>query len=369
MPQCEFYTAKFTRCTRGCDTHYCRTHAPKAEALGPRPAEGHCLCVRYVQGADQWCGQLNREGESLCQWHWQRVETRAADQQRRAERAAMEEVTLYAYLDQNPRQTWDIVARHLWMRMRLPRTDPAALRDDIAYTVARRYFLRTTPETVPVLDFTTYWALLWEEEQGILRRAADPPLGQMGRLAADTQNVHTAVVSKQTNSNVELLLEVTPLVGVDTLATLTKWWMLETPQAFEDYWRVMEDVRHWYEKRTCKSTGDFLYKRVLNGLVAKLTTMEGEVFAELVKRLWEECEEAVGMCCEGHISRLANVLVGFDETFRPPVPVGEILQTKMAAIAELKLSPKLKLQKAVAVMDELNIPVDERAPWLEALEE
>jgi len=75
------------------------------------------------------------------------------------------------------------------------------------------------------------------------------------------------------------------------------------------------------------------------------------------------------MCCEGHISRLANVLVGFDETFRPPVPVGEVLQTRMAAIAQLKLSHKHKLQRAIELMDELKIPVNERAPWLEALEE
>jgi hypothetical protein len=88
-----------------------------------------------------------------------------------------------------------------------------------------------------------------------------------------------------------------------------------------------------------------------------------------VKRLWEECEEAVGMCCEGHLARLANVLVGFDEAFKPPVPVGEILQQKMADIAQMKLSPKLKLQKAIAVMDELAIPIADRAPWLEAMEE
>jgi hypothetical protein len=41
----------------------------------------------------------------------------------------------------------------------------------------------------------------------------------------------------------------------------------------------------------------------------------------------------------------------------------------MADIAQLKLSPKLKLQKAIAVMDELAIPIADRDPWLEALEE
>lgn len=387
--QCQFYTAKSTRCTRSCDAgvDYCRTHIPKAEALGARPAEGHCLCVRRVHGEEQWCGQPHRAGETVCEWHWQRMTWRIEEQERERQNALFEEATLQAYLNQNPQQPWPAVARHIRMRMRTANDDPIHLTHMNAIRIARRYFLRTTPQDMPVAVFANFWQILWEQEQGLWRADAEVaevaalaagvppavPMGQMGRLAADTQNVHTAVVSKQTNSNVDLLLEHGDDPSYDVLVTLSSWWMVLIPTTkFADYWKVMEDVRHWYEKRTCKSTGDFLYKRVLNGLVSKIllaTDEKRELHIELAKRLWEECMESVGMCCEGHISRLANVLVGFDDAFRPPVPVGEILQTKMAAIAEMKLSHKLKLQKAVAVMDELHIPVDDRAPWLEALEE
>lgn len=389
--QCQFYTSKNTRCTRSCDAgvDYCRTHIPKAAALGERPAEGHCLCVRRVRGANQWCGQPNRAGATICQNHWQTAEIQRARRQAELQRAVFEEETVQAYLNQNPRQPWAAVGRHLRMRARTAANDPIHLTMGTAYAVARRYFLRTTPQEMPVAVFTTFWQILWEQENGLVRAEDNaflaahdpavppaPPMGQMGRLAADTQNVHTAPVAKQTNSNVELLLEDGDDPSYDVLVTLSSWWMVLIPTTkFADYWKVMEDVRFWYEKRTCKATGDFLYKRVLNGLVSKIllaTDTEGagrELHVELAKRLWEECVEAIGMCCEGHISRLANVLVGFDDAFRPPVPVGEILQSKMAAIAEMKLSHKLKLQKAVAVMDELSIPAAERAPWLEALEE
>ena len=389
--QCQFYTGKLTRCTRSCDAgvDYCRTHIPKAAALGERPAEGHCLCVRRVRGADQWCGQPTLAGvnDTLCVDHHNRLVWRLEEEERIRQRNQHEEATLQAYLNQNPQQTWAAVARHLRMRVRTAPNDLAHLTMQSAYTVARRYFLRTTPEDMPVAIFNTFWQILWEQENGIRNPDDDafvaaheapvappaPPMGQMGRLAADTQNVHTAVVAKQTNSNVDLLLAASDEVGGDVLLTMSSWWMVLVPSVtFAVYWKVMEDVRFWWEKRTCRATGDFLYRRVLSGLVSKILTASEsgeEIHQELSKRLWEECQEAVGMCCEGHISRLANVLVGFDETFRPPVPVGEILQTKMAAIAEMKLSHKLKLQKAVAVMDELSIPVDERAPWLEALEE
>lgn len=460
--QCQFYTAKLVQCSRRCDAgvDYCRTHQPKAVALGPRPAEGHCPCVRRVRGADQWCGRPNLAGQTLCVDHHNRLVVRIEEEERIRQRTQLEENTLNAYLAHNPQQPWAAVARHLRMRARTAPNNIIHLTMQSAYNVARRYFLRTTPQDMPVMVFNNFWQILWEEENGIQAEqvppagpdAADaavqaylaevpqrtweevtadltgrwmspaddprhlardtaysvalryfiqvtppdtdllllhmawaqgwlarqpaaapaPPMGQMGRLAADGQNVHTAAVSKQTNSNVDLLLEGEAYAG-DTLAMLTTWWMVRGPKpSFESYWRVMEDIRHWYTKRTCKSTNDYLYQRVLNGLVAKvLLTTDGkdELHAELTKRLWEECEEAVGMCCEGHISRLANVLVGFDETFKPPVPVGEILQSKMAAISEMKLSHKLKLQKAVAVMDELKIPLADRAPWLEALEE
>jgi len=262
--QCQFYTAKSTRCTRGCDAgvDYCRTHIPKAEALGARPAEGHCLCVRRVHGEEQWCGQPHRAGETVCEWHWQRMTWRIEEQERERQRALFEEATLQAYLNQDPQQQWPAVARHLRMRARTAANDPIHLTIQNAYNIARRYFLRTTPQDMPVLVFNNFWQILWEQEQGIWVAEAEnlvpppaaplPPMGQMGRLAADTQNVHTAAVSKQTNSNVELLLEHSDDPSYDVLVTLTTWWMGLAPQpAFADYWKVMEDVKFWYEKRTC----------------------------------------------------------------------------------------------------------------------
>ena len=163
-PICEFYTAKFTRCTRGCDvgTHYCRTHIPKAELLGPRPAEGHCLCTRRVAGEERWCGQPHRAGETICEWHWQRTEVRAVGVQRRQARAEIVEMNIQAYLNQNPIQTWEEVTRQVRWRSQRPRTAPEYLPDGIAFDVARRFFFRTTPDTMPGTVFHEYWVQLWQ---------------------------------------------------------------------------------------------------------------------------------------------------------------------------------------------------------------
>lgn len=318
----------------------------------------------------------------MCTWHWQRVINRQEQQRLDAERAARETRAVAEYMN-DPRQLeWQAVAQDCWRRTTLPRDHAEHLPGRMGETVARRFFMLTTE--LHWVRFTDFWVNLWRAENGLppmpeavlVGEEAPLPRGQMGRLAADNQNVHTAQVAKQTNENLDLLVEATPSTPGDTLTTLTRWWMFRPKPAFEEYWRVMEDVHHWYWKQTCKKTNDRLYKRALEGLVEKIlqatdggTKEADELFEELVKRLWEECSEAVGMCCEGHLARLSNVLVGFDDAFKPPIPVGEVLQQKMAAIAELKVSPKHKLQRAVELMDELKIPIADRAPWLEALEE
>jgi hypothetical protein len=76
------------------------------------------------------------------------------------------------------------------------------------------------------------------------------------------------------------------------------------------------------------------------------------------------------MCCDGHLSRLINVLVGFDDAFAPPVSQGELVQNRIAAIAALAdVSPDERVRQANAFFDEIAYPVPDRAAWLEVLAE
>jgi hypothetical protein len=93
---------------------------------------------------------------------------------------------------------------------------------------------------------------------------------------------------------------------------------------------------------------------------------DNETKQELYQRVFEECFESIGLCCDGHISRLCNVLVGFDETFVSDVPFGEILQNKMAAIAALDIDTSEKVRQATEFFNEFAVPETERSAWLEA---
>jgi hypothetical protein len=91
-----------------------------------------------------------------------------------------------------------------------------------------------------------------------------------------------------------------------------------------------------------------------------------ETKAEIYKRIFEECNESVGMCCDGHISRLCNVLVGFDDAFKPPVPLGELIQNEMAKIAMSEADTDEKIRLATAFFIEYKVPEEDRVAWLDA---
>jgi hypothetical protein len=191
---------------------------------------------------------------------------------------------------------------------------------------------------------------------------------ELGRLAGDAQNVHTGVVVKHTNDGTDKLLSIPVPKDQRTLPEITAAVMMKLHIIkFSKVLDVLSDMGRWYDCNTCRNPGDYLYKRVLDGLWARIRSETNiEIQKELILRLYQEMHESNGMCCEGHISRLVNVMVGFDEAFAPPVSFGELLQNKMAAIYAMDIDTTEKVKQATAYFDELGVPAVERTAWIEA---
>lgn len=202
-----------------------------------------------------------------------------------------------------------------------------------------------------------------DEEIAFMEEVRNPrgeiPKSELHALSLDGQNVHTGAVAKQTREGMDVLAETLVPEGQDTLAEIEAVWTHSQTKS------VLRDMGMWATKDTCRAEGDFLYKRVLDGLWASIKVSPAK--EDLTQRLWEECSESVGMCCEGHLSRLCNVLVGFDDTFKAPVSMGELLQQRIAAIAAKDIHIHSKVEEAWKVFEELGVPRDQRASWVEAL--
>ena len=182
-------------------------------------------------------------------------------------------------------------------------------------------------------------------------------LDELGRMAHDTQNVHTRVVSDTVNNSLDLLL------GVRDAANGFEGYWSNFPETKENR-KMYRDMKKWYDTESCRSDEDWLYRKTLDGL---WTLIDRSPFRdELMVRLTQEADESVGMCCDGHIARLCNVMVGFDDAFKAPVSVTEVLGARMSAIAEMDLSIEAKVVEAWAAFEELHIDHAARKDWVSA---
>lgn len=186
---------------------------------------------------------------------------------------------------------------------------------------------------------------------------------ELGKMAYDKQNVHTQPVVKHTSKTTEILLSQVIPDEWDMQSIIESY--LRRNKLVVKYKSTLKDICKWYRTRTCRTKNDKLYARMLDGLLVIIQSNTANK-NELMKRLLEETSEAVGLCCEGHLARLANVMVGFDERFNPEVPVGEILQQKMTLIAGKDIPVEAKVFEAYAVFQELKIPDEEQAAWIDA---
>ena len=196
------------------------------------------------------------------------------------------------------------------------------------------------------------------------------PDQRVAQLAADTQNVHTAEISKQMRDSLDILCAVeVPATQKETVHEMRDSWR-EMGKTEAEIHTVYQDVSSWWNKTTIFVTGDKLYRKCMRGLWWTIKNYKGDVRKELEKRLWDECRDACvpySVCTQGHMARLSNVMVGFDDAFAQPVAVGDILQQKMSAIAAMDVEYEKQIELAEEVLAELKIPHDQHKNWLAAV--
>ena len=189
------------------------------------------------------------------------------------------------------------------------------------------------------------------------------------QLAADSQNVHTREITQQMRDSINILLAVqVPSQQISTLTQIRQH-LIDKAYPVYEVNTVLADVMNWWNKETIFAADDKLYRKMLRALWWTIKQYKDEVRQELEKRLWEEMRDGAipySVCTQGHIARLSNVMIGFDEAFVPPVPVGEILQQKMAAIYGMDVDYQEQMRLANEVLAELKIPREQHGEWLSA---
>lgn len=403
MPRCQAFKTDQTPCTKnatrngGEDTHpahihlcsvHKRVYGQDFHAVGDtHHIEGRCFHTARVvvpHAPNQhrhhlltelrWCPSQAAEGATLCDGHEGIRQQFLQRQRQREEDRGIVTGLVDGLVRENPPIPWQRAVRILLaapdIHLALRRAAAEAY-----YRLPRTRQLEPDAEIGGLWRLRNYWN--WALGGGVDGpeplanpvpvQPPPPPATGLRAIARDNQNVHTGAVSQQTNAATEKLLAVKVSETQQTEKTMAVNWLGTLGVSYSTFLRVATDINRWFNTKDCRAPGDNLYRRLLRGLVALLASeKDDERKTEMFRRLWEECCEAIGMCCEGHISRLCNVLVGFDEAFQPPVPFGEILQSKMAAIAGLDVSEEEKRKQANAFFDEHKVPQADRVAWLDA---
>ena len=187
---------------------------------------------------------------------------------------------------------------------------------------------------------------------------------ELGKLVRDEQNIHTDFVNKLTDKNLKKINDTVVPKNQKTIDEICTAWINHNLTKNID--EIYHDMKFWGMQKTIITENDYMYRINLRNLWAKIKTYQNkEEYIDLLKRLHEETNDSLGTCAQGHISRLANVLVGFDEAYEIKTNSIEEFQNKIAEISYLDISLEDKYIKANILMDEFNIC--NRSEWLDAL--
>jgi len=189
---------------------------------------------------------------------------------------------------------------------------------------------------------------------------------ELKKLTDDSQNVHTRVINRQTRQYTEIIKNINVPKGQKTIDEIITAWLSDLKLPWSEISNVFIDMNEWGSKATIFSENDYMYRKMIRSLWALIKTKTGEIYLEILKRLWEECLESVGMCGQGHISRLANVLSGFDSNFISSVSIMERFREQISDISNKDISIDNKIKEANFIMDEIDMPLEERQNWIEA---
>ena len=358
MPQCIHFITREVQCTLdGGENARCAKHHAqhlKREADAGAIREGGC---HAILGSGKRCQRFASDESTLCILHTN-CDARAKEIR---ERKRLEDINIE---ERSAVFINDGIAWRLCLQMLLSEWRETLISGRVFWQVAKKVTIAqggTFDQMYAFYDEIRFMQVLPYQQA-----EPAPVIGDLQRLAEDRQNVHTKEVSMQTEKLTNLLLKEKVSPEQRTLQMLTiKFAKFCRTDRMGQLIQVLHDMNTWYEKPTCIREGDALYRHLLNAAVSKIEA--SPLKKSLYRRAYEEATESVGLCCQGHLSRIINIFSGFDSEFVSPVSSKELLQTKMAAIAAMDSSHEDKVRHALDTLGELDIPKEEWSPWIDAL--
>jgi hypothetical protein len=154
----------------------------------------------------------------------------------------------------------------------------------------------------------------------------------------------------------EALTAPPPAAAAANDASYPAWSDVLESEAWDEFKHDVETVRNF----------GISYFSLLNSIWDYTKTQAADIGREILVRLAEEILDGIGMCEQGKMTRLANVLRGFHSALEDVsvLSVGEQLQNRMTVVSTLPLEERRAA--AADVFAEFGVSAEDQVAWLEA---
>jgi hypothetical protein len=187
----------------------------------------------------------------------------------------------------------------------------------------------------------------------------------LAAFAGDPQNVHTVSAVEQTKKIVQLVLQI-PVPEEyrwhAVNASKTPFEIgLECGISQKAAWQMMSQ---YAQAISIYDIEPGIYGKVLD-CVWQYTKSSPDK-EDLCKIIRQELQDNIGMCAQGNLSRLCNILAGYLDGVAPPESIADKLGRLLPPLADID-DPYDRFIRAVAILKENNVARNEWGSWLDAL--
>jgi hypothetical protein len=240
----------------------------------------------------------------------------------------------------------------------------------------RAWWLRLLTLTRHLRDMEKLWEhdLIVENDDEIFpgdteeEPLAAHPAGSinLSSFVNDSQNVHTSPARDSTERALSILMKRPGFTLSDQNDSVTTHFLNTTKDigfTFAQRSQIMDElVADGLRIIAFNYAYSDVFLRVWDKVMTVNTT-------DILRRLAEELYDGAGMCAQGKMTRLVNVLRGFDEELDevPLISQGELLQTAMARISALPVEEREPAM--TTAFTELGVSLGDQDVWRSAVME
>lgn len=187
----------------------------------------------------------------------------------------------------------------------------------------------------------------------------------LGNFASDKQNIHTTIAVEHTKKMIETIRTIAVpdeyMWNKNTCSKTPADIILKCNLTPDAAWQMMSKYAN---PETIYDMEEGIYGKVLDSVWQYvLNSPEKESLIAIVKT---ELEDNVGMCAQGNLTRICNILTGYMDGITPTENPIEVLGRHMPKIAEIE-DVKERLAQANRVLLESKLPITEWLNWTVAL--